>query len=71
MTSFFKRIVIKWSNRQLVKMINEGWSMTYHDLGRYGVADWIINESTGEPMLVLDGVHPIPSHKKPHQEVDA
>jgi hypothetical protein len=60
-----KRLIIRWSNRQLAKMINEGWIMTYHDLGKYGVADWITNENTGEPMLVLDGIKPWPSWRPP------
>jgi hypothetical protein len=56
------KIIIRWSNKQLVKMINKlpDNQTSYSELLDYGVTDILRNEFTLEPMLLLKGVKPRP-----------
>lgn len=45
-----KKIIIRWSLQQLQKLPN----MSYEEYEKYGVADIIVNQHTGEPMYVLN-----------------
>lgn len=71
-----KKLIIRWSNKQLAKMLNEDEfkKMNYATLAtKYYIVDIIPQQQTGEPMIILQGLKQtqwIGNHKKPTRNTE-
>lgn len=50
-----KKIIIRWSNHRLARMLREGKfeKSSYEELDEYGIADILTHDKTNEKMLIL------------------
>lgn len=48
-----KKLIIRWSLKQIKKFLDKN-KYSFYELEKYGIADILINEKTGEPMIIID-----------------